>query len=177
MLTKASPAADDRVGYLLKRAQQALRSRMDRVLERKGLTTPQYSVLSWLERQPGISSAELSRRSFVTPQTMIRIVGNLETLGLIRREPHPTRGRILVASLTREGETAVAACHAEVNAVENQMLHGLTKHERMELRGLLLRCIAAIGEDAARRVVPPFPRPAAVLADPSRKRSARNHAG
>jgi hypothetical protein len=42
----------------------------------------------------------------------------------------------------------VAACHTEVNAVENQMLHGLTKHERVELRGLLLRCIAAIGEDA-----------------------------
>jgi DNA-binding MarR family transcriptional regulator len=177
MLTNTSSAEGDRVGYLLKRAQQALRSRMDRVLERKGLTTPQYSVLSWLERQPGISSAELSRRSFVTPQTMIRIVENLETLGLIRREPHPTHGRILIASLTRKGETVVAACHAEVNAVENQMLHGLTKREQVELRGLLLRCIAAIGEDAARHVVPPFPRPAAVLADPSHKRSARNHAG
>jgi hypothetical protein len=53
----------------------------------------------------------------------------------------------------------------------------LTKREQVELRGLLLRCIAAIGEDAARHVVPPFPRPAAVLADPSHKRSARNHAG
>jgi len=134
-------------------------------------------VLSWLERQPGISSAELSRRSFVTPQTMIRIVENLVTLGLIHREPHPTHGRILVTSLTRKGETVVAACHAEVNAVENQLLHGLTKHERVELRGLLLRCIAAIGEDAARHVVPPSPRPAAALADPSHKRSARNHAG
>jgi len=31
------------------------------------------------------------------------------------------------------------------------MLHGLTKHERVELRGLLLRCIAAIGEDGLDR--------------------------
>jgi hypothetical protein len=53
----------------------------------------------------------------------------------------------------------------------------LTKREHVELRGLLLRCIAAISEDDARHVVPPFPRPAAVLADPSHKRSARNHAG
>src|SRR5580658_10129525 len=147
MLTKSSSAEDDRVGYLLKRAQFSLRSRMDKVLESKGLTTPQYAVLSFLEHEPGASSAELARRSFVTPQTMIRIVENLETLGLIRREPHPTHGRILMASLTRKGETVVAACHAEVNAVENQMLHGLTKREQVELRGLLLRCIAAIGED------------------------------
>src|SRR5580658_1877599 len=144
---KSRAFEDDRIGYLLKRVQFSLRSRMDKVLESKGLTTPQYAVLSFLEHEPGASSAELARRSFVTPQTMIRIVENLETLGLIRREPHPTHGRILMASLTREGDTVVAACHPEDNAVEKQMLHGLTKHERVELRGLLLRCIAALGED------------------------------
>jgi hypothetical protein len=52
----------------------------------------------------------------------------------------------------------VAACHAEVNAVENQMLHGLTKHEQVELRGLLLRCIAAIG-DGWPRIVKAFSDP------------------
>src|ERR1700683_1809019 len=122
MLTKASSVEDDRMGYLLKRAQQALRSRMDQVLERKGLTTSQYSVLSWLERQPGIYSAALSRRSFVTPQTMIRIVENLETLGLIRREPHPTHGRILMASLTAVGASVVTSCHAKVNGVPAQLM-------------------------------------------------------
>jgi hypothetical protein len=70
---------DDRIGYLLKRVQFRLRSQMDKVLESKGLTTPQYAVLSFLEHEPGASSAELARRSFVTPQTMIRIVENLET--------------------------------------------------------------------------------------------------
>src|ERR1700722_9693573 len=94
---KSRGLEDDRIGYLLKRVQHSLRSRMDKVLESKGLTTPQYAVLSFLENEPGASSAELARRSFVTPQTMIRIVENLETLGLIRREPHPTHGRGLAA--------------------------------------------------------------------------------
>jgi DNA-binding MarR family transcriptional regulator len=54
---------DDRIG---KRVQAGLRSGMDRALETKGLTTPQYAALSALERESGLSNAELARRSFVT---------------------------------------------------------------------------------------------------------------
>jgi DNA-binding MarR family transcriptional regulator len=146
-LMKSRGLEDDRIGYLLKRAQLSLRSRMDKVLESKGLTTSQYSVLSNLEHDPGVSSAELARRSFVTPQTMIRIVENLETLGLIRREPHPTHGRVLMASLTPAGASAVTACHAQVNGVERQMLRDLSSHERATLRDLLLRCLDGMGSD------------------------------
>ncbi len=135
---------DEPVGYLLKRAQAALRSELDRVLESKGLTTPQYAVLSALERDPGLSNADLARRSFVTPQTMIRIVENLESLGLIRREPHLTHGRILVASLTREGKRLVGACHEGVDAVERRMLQGLSTSERSTLQKLLARCVDAL---------------------------------
>jgi DNA-binding MarR family transcriptional regulator len=144
-LMKSRGLEDDRIGYLLKRVQLSLRSRMDRVLESKGLSTSQYSVLSNLEHDPGVSSAELARRSFVTPQTMIRIVENLETLGLIRRERHPTHGRVLMASLTPAGASAVAACHAQVNGVERQMLRDLSSHERATLRDLLVRCLDGMG--------------------------------
>ena len=144
---KSRGLEDNRIGYLLKRVQFSLRSRMDKVLEPKGLTTPQYAVLSFLEHEPGASSAELARRSFVTPQTMIRIVENLETLGLIRREPHPTHGRVLMASLTPVGASAVTACHAQVNGVERQMLRRLSSHERATLRDLLLRCLDGMGSD------------------------------
>ncbi len=147
MLMKSRGIEDDRLGYLLKRVQACLRSRMDKVLEAKGLTTPKYAVLSSLELEPGISSAELARRAFVTPQTMIRIVENLETLGLIHREPHPTHGRVLIASLTPAGASGVAACHAQVNGIERQMLRGLSSHERATLRELLVRCLDGLGRD------------------------------
>lgn len=135
---------DERVGYLLKRVQAALRGGMDHALEAKGLTTPQYAVLSALEQEPEISSAELARRSFVTPQTMIRIVEILESLRLIRRKAHPTHGRVLMASLTPEGARLVTSCHAAVKAVEERMLRGLTAGERSALRALLARCAKAL---------------------------------
>ncbi|HTP49561.1 MAG TPA: MarR family transcriptional regulator [Anaeromyxobacteraceae bacterium] len=135
---------DKRIGYLLKRVQAGLRSGMDEVLEAKELTTPQYAVLSALEREPGISNAELARRSFVTPQTMIRIVENLESLGLIGRKAHPTQGRVLMATLTAAGARLVASCHAEVSAVEARMLRHLGATDRETLRKLLERCAAAL---------------------------------
>jgi len=120
---------------------------MDAALEAKGLTTPQYAVLSALELEPGISNAELARRSFVTPQTMIRIVGNLESLGLISRTAHPTHGKVLMATLTLEGARLVSSCHAEVTAVETRMLRRLGASERTTLQKLLEQCVAALEDN------------------------------
>ena len=58
---------------------------MDRALVELNLTTPQYSVLSELHEFPGLSNADLARKSFVTPQTMNLIVQNLEARELIGR--------------------------------------------------------------------------------------------
>jgi DNA-binding MarR family transcriptional regulator len=134
----------NRIGYVLKRVQSGLRAEMDRALQAKGLTTPQYAVLSALERESGISNAELARRSFVTPQTMIRIVETLEKLRLIARQPHPTHGKVLTASLTAQGSRLVASCHAAVAAVEERMLQPLSAQERSKLRSLLERCASAL---------------------------------
>lgn len=132
------------IGYLIKRAQAALRARMERAVEVHGLTTPQYAALSALEQEPGLSNAELARRCFVTPQTMIRVVDKLASRGLIERAGHETHGRVLVTTLTREGERAVASCHADVGRVEQQMLAGIARRDRERLRALLVRCIESL---------------------------------
>lgn len=66
-----------RIGYELKEAQHALRLRMDEALRGYGVTTPQYAAMSVLAEQPGLSNAQLARRSFLTPQTMNQILGKL----------------------------------------------------------------------------------------------------
>ena len=141
-----SKFVDRRAGYLVKRVQVALRSAMDRALLSEDLTTPQYAVLSALQKAPGLSNAELARRSFVTPQTMIRIVASLEDKGFVTRVAHPSHGRILEASLTAAGEKTVNACHQRVKRVENRMEGDLSETERRTLADLLERCAGALGE-------------------------------
>jgi len=138
---------DLHIGYLLKRAQAALRAEMDKQLARHGLTTPQYAALSALENMPGLSSAELARRSFVTPQTMIRIVAGLEEKGLVTRSEHLVHGRILETTLTAEGQRAIRAGHKVVFDVERRMLRTLTEAERRRLGRLLKSCADALGSD------------------------------
>ncbi len=132
------------VGYQLKRAQHALRLRVDEALREVGLTTPQYAVLSVLEEEPGLSGAALARRSFVTPQTMNVILTRLEGAGLIERGPHPEHGRVLRAYLTGEGRDLVSGAHEKVEAVEERMLAGLSQEDRVRLAGMLNDCADAL---------------------------------
>ena len=125
--------AEDRVGYLLKEAQHALRLAMDRALGERGLTTPQYAVLSALDEEPGLSNADLARRAFVTPQTMNSIVVLLERAGLVERQPHAVHGRVLSTILTPAGAELVQSCHDIVGSIEERMLAPLNDAQRAQL--------------------------------------------
>lgn len=133
-----------RVEYALKRAQHVLRLRVDEALKEARLTTPQYAALSVLEEEPGLSGADLARRSFVTPQTMNVIVTKLENHGLIERGPHPGHGRVLRAYLTDEGRKLVSSAHEKVEAVEDKMLYGISQEDRIRLARTLDGCADAL---------------------------------
>jgi DNA-binding MarR family transcriptional regulator len=114
------------LGFAVKRLQQALRAKMDGALAEFGLTAPQYAVLALLADDPGISNAELARRSFVTPPTMIRIVTTLEETGLIIRGDHPVEGRVKRAELTPDGRAQLAAAAGKVQKWEDLLLEHAT---------------------------------------------------
>ena len=129
-----------RLGYMLKEAQHALRLMMDERLEPLGLTTPQYNVLAAVESQPGISNAALARAAFVTAQSMLGIVANLERLRLIRRRAHPTHGRILISDLTSDGEVVLKSAHGLLKDIDETMTTAFKQGEIESLRTLLQRC-------------------------------------
>lgn len=135
-----------RIGYQLKRMQQALRAAMDSDLRAIELTTAQYAALSILEEQPDLSGAALARASFVTPQTMNQIVMGLEAEGWIARHPHPEHGRILQIALTPAGRAKVQQAHERVLRIEAVMTAPLSTAEQTQLADLLRRCADALGD-------------------------------
>ncbi len=149
--------AEERVGYVLKRVQQALRAAMDEALRRHGLTIAQYAALSALEEEGGLSGAELARRSFVTPQTMNEIVTHLEATDLVERR-RGDDGRVLRASLTAAGLDLVGACHRAVAAIEERTVSGLNARERQQLLDGLRRCADALEAIPADSTTPPSTR-------------------
>lgn len=134
----------DRIGYHLKRLQQALRMTMDAALRELDLTSAQYGALTALEDMPGVSSAALARACFVTAQTMNEIVQGLIATGLVTRQAHPEHGRIVQLSLTDEGSSRLAQAHQAIEAIEERMLTGLDSKQQSQFVQWLQQCSAAL---------------------------------
>jgi DNA-binding MarR family transcriptional regulator len=133
------------IGYGLKCTQHRLRQRLEAALAGAGVSAPQNAALLAIGDNPRISNAALARAAFVTPQSMQGMLVTLERDGFIVRTPHPEHGRIIMTELTKKGRAAAQAGMIAAEAVERQMLSGLTKAEAELLRDLLQRCADALG--------------------------------
>jgi DNA-binding MarR family transcriptional regulator len=140
-----------RITYLVKQLELAIRQNIDRSVRRYGLTTPQYTALTALARHPGMSSAELARQSFVTPQAANEMVAALQRKGLIERHADVHNQRVLEMYLTDVGGQTLEICTTEVLELESEMLAGFTIEAQSNLRALLEACLGAVSGEPGRR--------------------------
>jgi DNA-binding MarR family transcriptional regulator len=133
--------------YAVKQVELAARSHLDELVRPAGITALQYTALTVLRRRDGLSSAQLARNSFVTAQSMADMVTGLERRGLIARHRDPDNRRRLVITLTDAGRALLEEYDAPVEALEEQMLAGLTALQREDFRTYLNRCRAALADE------------------------------
>lgn len=126
------------LAYLLRQASAANRLRMERALADLGVTLPQFFVLTMLGAYPGASGADVARLALLTPQTVSVIMGNLEKMGAIARQPHPVHGRIQTIALTDAGTALLAQCKVRASAVDRELRAGLTPDEEQVVRRWLV---------------------------------------
>lgn len=130
-------ATEPRFVYLVGRADRGLRALLEEALGDLHLAIPEYTAMSVLERRPGLSNAQLARRSLIAPQSMIHVIARLEERGLVARETDPSHARILRTRLTPNGEEHLAQAHARVGKVEDDLLVDLSASERELVRKVL----------------------------------------
>ena len=125
--------------YLISYAFHASRTRLEKALRKYGLTGIQYTILDILSHQTGQSSAQLSRRFIVTPQTMGEMVAGLERRGLIKRVANPKNRRVLQTFLTADGERQLRQAVKDVARVETQVFKDMDAVSLRRLREILFR--------------------------------------
>ena len=135
---------EPRIAYLIKWVERGLRAHLDEALSTSGVSTPEYTALSVLRERDGLSSAQLARRVFVTPQAMNLIVLELERRGLVRRRQSETNARTMQLSLTSKGVTCLEACDRATLPVEERFLANLSKSDAATLRRALTVCAGAL---------------------------------
>lgn len=138
-------SVEPRVSYVIARLERAVRAGINERVRPYELTTLQYTTLSVLgSRGRPLSNAQLARRAYMTPQSMIEVIDALEHKGLIRRAPHPNHRRVYPATLTAKGRRVLAACDIAVKEMEEEMLSELGADERESLVASLKACVRGL---------------------------------
>jgi DNA-binding MarR family transcriptional regulator len=130
-------ADDAPLGYLLYRVAAVLRPEVSAVLSPLGLTLPEFVCLRILSLFPGMSSAELSRHTNVTPQAMNTVLRKLEEVGAVTRPSAVSSGRALPANLTGQGRALLKRAEAAVRGADARILSKLTETQQREFKRML----------------------------------------
>lgn len=141
--------------YLLHQASQALRARLEQSLRDFQMTGIKYTVLAIIGSSENVSSAELSRRFFVTPQTMSEIVNELVHRGLVMRREDANTKRILRLALTLPGRRMLEKCERIADEVEGSALAQFSEDKLSDLRILLKILLSDLRDD---HVAPSIPK-------------------
>jgi DNA-binding MarR family transcriptional regulator len=127
------PHTTDLIGRLDRIVRRALEARL-RPYE---VTLLGYTALTVLAVRPGLSNAQLARRSFMTPQGMNQAIAVLAERGLVRRTPDQNHRPEQRIELTARGRRVAARWSAEVAASERELLAALAPEARDRLNTLL----------------------------------------
>jgi DNA-binding MarR family transcriptional regulator len=119
--------------YIVGRVDQGIRQEMRACLAEWELSVPEFTALAVLKRRPGLSNAQLARRSLVRPQSMNEILVKLQERGLLRREVDPDHARILRAVLTPKGLELLAATEPAVRAIQDDLFADISEPQRQAM--------------------------------------------
>jgi DNA-binding MarR family transcriptional regulator len=125
------------IGYNARRAALAV---IDVFLERMApfqLRPVDFSVLSLVAHNPGITSRQLCAALGILPPNLVGMVNALEKRELLARKPHPRDGRAMGLHLTPGGQKLMRDAEKTAAALESEVGARLTPAELQTLLRLL----------------------------------------
>jgi DNA-binding MarR family transcriptional regulator len=98
-----------------------------------------FSVLSLIAHNPGITSRQLCGALDILPPNLVGMLRQLEGRGVIEKREHPTDRRAQGLHLSAAGKKLYAKAQRTATELEVDALHDLSVAERETLHGLLRR--------------------------------------
>ena len=96
-----------------------------------------FSVLSLITHNPGISSRQLCSKLNILPPNLVGMINTLEKREFILRKPHPSDGRVIGLHLSDVGVKLMKDAEETAQELENDAASKLTATERKTLMRLL----------------------------------------
>lgn len=132
---KKSNLLGDSLAYAIKRAQVRCDEALAKYLD-PGISPARFAALSTVGANPGISQAALGSLLNIAGPSVVKVVDELERLGLVKRENSSDR-RVYALMLTERGTADLKRYQSSVQMFEKRIAAQLTKQERTQLLALL----------------------------------------
>lgn len=125
------------VGYNARRATLVIVDAFLRNMAVYGLKPVEFSVLSLIAHNPGITSRQLCSTLNIQPPNLVGMINQLQRRELITRRPHPHDGRAMGLHLTPTGRKLVKQAELTASELEDAATSRLSTAERQTLMQLL----------------------------------------
>lgn len=149
-VVRATPVADSEgqidtsyleslLGYNARRAALAVIGVFLQRMAPYGLRPVDFSVLTLIAHNPGITSRQLCAALDILPPNLVGMIKSLDKRGLIERRPHPTDRRAQGLHLSPAGRKLQKDAQATATKLERDVANGLSEQELEQLKALLQR--------------------------------------
>jgi len=135
----------EHIGYVVRRAQLAIFKDFIKTLAPVDIRPAQYSVLIVIDRNPGLTQAELGRALAIKRANLVGMLNELERRKLARRVASPSDKRSHALHLTANGHQMLARFHRLALEHEKRATRVLDSAEKRLLLDLLGRIARALG--------------------------------
>ncbi|MGE4242311.1 MarR family winged helix-turn-helix transcriptional regulator [Ramlibacter sp.] len=130
------------LGYNARRASLAVISVFLERMAPYGLRPVDFSVLSLVAHNPGITSRQLCGSLALLPPNVVGLLNTLEKRDLIARQPHPRDRRAMGLHLTTAGQKLMRDAERTAAQLEAEVAAKLTPAELRTLLKLLKKVYA-----------------------------------
>jgi DNA-binding MarR family transcriptional regulator len=129
-ICKKNETMPARTIYLIKRAETEITAHMTKILGEFEITPMQFTILNFVQDNPDdLSSAQLSRRFLMTPQSMNEAIGTMQRKELLEKYTDPKHKRILRINLTEKGLEKLKICNGLMDGFEENLFLSFNTEE------------------------------------------------
>jgi DNA-binding MarR family transcriptional regulator len=125
--------------WLLGRAAAHGRALVAEALAAEGMKVWHHVALSAVSDLGPVAQAELGRGIRLDPKDLVGVLNDLQSAGLVVREPDPADRRKNAVSITEEGRRLLKRCEKAAGEANDELLASLSTAEREQFTGLLIR--------------------------------------
>lgn len=125
------------LGYNVRRAALVIIGEFMEQMAQYDLRTVDFSVLSLITHNPGITSRQLCNTLGIQAPNLVNMISALEKRDLITRLPHPNDRRAVGLHLTETGEHIMRKAEKTAVKLELEAAPRLTAEDRKTLMKLL----------------------------------------